>query len=158
MHGFLAINFQALRDGKVIGGLVEMRHVVKGEEGHTSQRLYKEVVACMRELAVLHEIALVPESDLEEVDKAEIIDLLKSDAGKDYPDVVAKADAALRRCVAIVTDGGANMARAAADLIAAHGGGNDRARLCVSHTLQLVLKYFCIEDSALANVLAGSMR
>jgi hypothetical protein len=40
-------------------------------------------------------------------------------------------------------------------LVGEHDGNGDRAaRLCLSHTLQLILKWFCLEDRLLTDALA----
>jgi hypothetical protein len=47
------------------------------------------------------------------------------------------------------------MQLAARLLVGEHDGAGDRvARLCLSHTLQLILKWFCLADQLLADSLA----
>ena len=156
MRGFIAISFQALHNGKLINGLIEMRHIVKGEDGHTSERLVEEIAASVRDLAVVYELERVGnDNNLTDEAKAARIQLLNSDAARYDLDVINNTNTALSSSIGFVTDGGANMAKAARLLASTYGGGNDRARLCVSHTLQLLLKYFCIQDNALADALAS---
>jgi hypothetical protein len=39
-------------------------------------------------------------------------------------------------------------------LVGEHLSGDRSARLCLSHTLQLILKWFCLQDQLLADSLA----
>lgn len=165
MRGFLALSFQAVHapsattNARLVSGLIELRPIIKGDDGHTAERLAQEMVDCMRSLAVVYELDQASRGvdDGHRAAQQARIAMLKSDAGTRDAVVVRLAREALVRAVGIVTDGGANMAKAARDLMAAHGGGERRARLCVAHTLQLVLKYFCIQDVKLADALAGRL-
>lgn len=154
MRGYLALNCQFFeRDpasGSVVlrSSLLDLRAILKGSEGHTGKRLCDEMEWSFKSLA-LNYLRAGAKGDRVQLEK------LASPDAMDDPAVLNLASSALQRTLCIVTDGGPNMVLAAKNLMMRHGGDLARARLCVSHSLQLLLKYFCVEDKLLADSLAA---
>jgi hypothetical protein len=154
---FLALNYQLIdRHGVLKTGLVAMKYIPKDEAGHTGEFLRDAIVACVGELVLLKLIDDA-EKDQNDDDGARLGDLRRD--GVRHVDVRSMTSDLLGRCVGIVTDGGGNIAKATRLLTMQFnvGGsiGTKRARRCMCHLLQLVLKYFCLHDKDLADALAG---
>jgi hypothetical protein len=149
-RGYIATTFHRVAAGvdapttKLDSGT--LRQIIKGETGHTAERLCDEMEGAFVDLAKMYITTRRAGDAAVDVD---------GDGGEE---ALALAAASLRRVLAITTDGGANMCKAAALLM--HRYQRDRvsplsrARLCICHTLQLVLKHMCNGDSELSSALA----
>ena len=168
-----------------------MRNIVKGVDGHTADRLRDEIILAFRELAVVFLIDQYQNSSATVADDltspADRVADLKRDGALQDAEVVELSSKALSRVLAITTDGGANMHKAAALVMQSHRPRHGdaledlsirRARLCVCHTLQLLvrhsclfatlvcasltllpqLKHLCNGDATLSSALAGTQR
>lgn len=148
-RGYVAITYHRVvagNDAKLDSGLLVLRHIIKGTTGHTAVRLCDEMEGAFIDLAKLYIMAkrndgafTTADGDIEEASRR-------------------LAASALRRVLAITTDGGANMCKGAAMLMERYQPVRRspllRARICVQHTAQLILKHTC-KDAELATALGA---
>ena len=150
MRGYIGITYHRVltsadASSQLDSGLLVLRHIVKGDTGHTAVRLCDEMEGAFVELAKVHISATRTAPAADDVDGA---------AAGDDEDAVARAmaAAALSNVLAITTDGGANMCRGAALLMQRHQKNSlpiSRERLCICHTLQLLVRGACASRLAL---------